>query len=83
MSTAIRTTVALDEDVMILAQQTARRHRISLGRAISQLVREKQGASPLPEETPKLRSPYSLYPARSGELISSEHVYRLMDEEGI
>lgn len=78
----IRTTIALDEDVMLLAQQTARRDRISLGKAISQLVRERQGAAPLLGDAAKLRSPYSLLPAR-GECITSEHVYRLMEQEGI
>ena len=81
MSTAIRTTLGLDEDVMILAQQTARRERVSVGKALSNLVREKQGIAQTDKEPAKLRSKYSLIPAR-GEVIASEHVYRLMEQEG-
>ncbi|MDO5652604.1 MAG: hypothetical protein Q4G39_00650 [Brachymonas sp.] len=82
MNATIRTTLSLDEDVMILAQQTARRERVSVGKALSNLVREKQGMMPTDKTPAKLRSKYSLLPAR-GEVITSEHVYRLMEQEGI
>lgn len=82
MGTTIRTTLALDEDVMILAQQTAQRERISLGKAVSELVRRAQQTAEPPAPA-RPRSPYTVYPARTGPLISSQDVYRLMEEEGI
>ncbi|MDO5626301.1 MAG: CopG family transcriptional regulator [Pseudomonadota bacterium] len=78
----MRTTLTLDNDVLILAQQTARRERVSLGKALSMLVRQGQPATRATAATPALRSKYSLLPARD-EAISLDHVYRLMDEEGI
>lgn len=75
----VRTTLSLDEDVMILARQLARREGISVGKAVSELVRR---GSSRPAATMPPRNPYTVYPAR-GEIITSEHVYRLMDEEGI
>lgn len=75
----IRTTLALDEDVMVLARQVAQRERISLGKAVSELVRRAQAGA---QTGMKPRSPFTVYPAR-GEVITSEHVYRLIDEEGI
>lgn len=80
----MRTTLNLDDDMLILAQQTAQRERITLGQAVSQWMRrgaQQSGDSALPAAQPP-RSPYSVYPARSGPLITSQDVYRLLDEEG-
>lgn len=83
MATTIRTTIALDEDVMLLAQQTAQRERISLGKAVSQLMRRgAQAALPARPASAPL-SPYTVYPKRGGPPITSEDVYRMMDELGI
>lgn len=70
----VRTTLSLDEDVFILAKQMAKRERTSIGKAVSALIRETQGAV-LPARQPK--SPFTVYPSR-GEVITTEHVYRLL-----
>ena len=79
----MRTTLALADDAFLIARQTAARDRVSLGEAVSRLVREgyKAQLQPVANAAP-LRSRYSVLPAR-GEVITTEHVRRLMDEEGI
>ena len=49
MSCIMRTTLALDDDVIALAKALARRKRVSVGRAVSELVR--RGAhQPIPTQ---------------------------------
>ncbi|MEI8303234.1 MAG: hypothetical protein WCG13_08050 [Burkholderiales bacterium] len=79
----MRTTVNLAEDALIAAQSLARRRRISLGEAVSELVR--RGAStPAPTDTPPgrhtLRGRFALLPARD-EIITTDHIRALMDQE--
>jgi hypothetical protein len=78
----MRTTLALDDDVFLLAQQTAARSKVSLGKALSMLVRQSlqtnQQASALPA-----RGRYTLIPADGKTIITSQDVYRIMEQEGI
>lgn len=78
----MRTTLALDDDVFIFAKETAHKERISMGKAVSKLVRQSLQNSN--QQTPALRfkSKYSVFPIRD-EIITSEHIYRLMEQEGI
>lgn len=78
----MRTTLALDDDVFIFAKETAQRERISMGKAISQLVRKSLQNTSQPAAAPRFKSKYSVFPIRD-EIITSEHVYRLMEQEGI
>ena len=79
----MRTTLALDDDVLSLARARAQRERISMGEAVSRYVREAMRANgQATASTATLRSKYSLLPARD-EIITTEHVRRLMDQEGI
>ncbi len=77
----MRTTLALDEDAFLYAQQTARREKISLGAAVSQLIRRSYNAPA--NDYPALTGKYSLYPKRPGEVVTSEDVYRLLDQADI
>jgi hypothetical protein len=79
----MRTTVAIDDDVFAVARSHAQREHITLGQALSRLAREGIRARSLPVAThgsPACR--FSLLPARD-EIITSEHVRDLMDQEGI
>lgn len=79
----MRTTLTLADDVSLIARQVAKRERISLGEAVSRLARDGFRVQPLQPATKiKPRSKYSVLPARD-EIITTEHVRRLMDEEGI
>ncbi len=79
----MRTTLAIDDDVFMHARRFAREKRISLGAAVSALLREGVRAQQHPPVSiAACKTPYGLLPAR-GEVITSEHVRRLMDQEGI
>lgn len=79
----MRTTLAIDDDVFLHARRIAEERRISIGAAISSLLRDGIRAQqhPQPYAVP-CKSRYGLLPARS-EMITTEHVRRLMDQEGI
>lgn len=79
----MRTTLALEDDIYSFARERAQRERTSIGQAISQLVREgiRAQQAALPSAAP-LKSKYALLPARP-EVITTEHVRDLMDQEGI
>lgn len=79
----MRTTLALDDDVITFARASAQREHISMGEAISRLARlgiQAQHQAPPTRAAPK--SKYALLPARP-EVITSEHVRTLLDQEGI
>ncbi|MEO7850756.1 MAG: hypothetical protein ABIR94_00695 [Rubrivivax sp.] len=79
----MRTTLTLDDDIFAYARAHAQRERISIGEAVSRLARQgivAQGGPRTARAQPK--SKYALLPARS-EVITSEHVRSLMDQEGI
>lgn len=79
----MRTTLALDDDIFAYARAHAQRERISIGEAVSRLARQgiaAQGSPRIARAAPK--SKYALLPARA-EVITSEHVRSLMDQEGI
>ena len=78
----MRTTLDLDEDALVLAKRYANREKLSLGEAVSQLVR--QGAQQRADAAPQtaLRGRFALLPAR-GAILTAEHVRALMASEGI
>ena len=79
----MRTTVTLEDDVFLIARQIAATDRISLGQALSRLARAGYWANAQPPQHDiPLKSRYSVLPAR-GEIVTTAHVRRLMDEEGI
>ena len=81
-STSMRTTLALDDDAFLLAQQTAARAKISMGKAVSMLIRQSMQTTPSSAlSTP--RSRYGLIPADGHTVITSQDVYRIMEQEGI
>ncbi len=78
----MRTTLALDDDAFILAQQTAQRAKISMGKAVSMLIR--QSTQSIPSQPLNATSGrYTLIPADGHTVITSQDVYRLMEQEGI
>lgn len=79
----MRTTLAIDEDVFNIARQKAQREHMSIGAAVSELMRQGIRSMHMPATPrPETRSKYAVLPAR-GEMITSEHVYKLMEQEGI
>jgi len=80
----MRTTLTLDDDVMAMARQRAQREHISLGEAVSRYVRDALWVQPQRQMAmaQPLRSRYSVLPARD-EIITTAHVRKLMDDEGV
>ena len=79
----MRTTLAIDDDVFAYVRAHAQRERISIGEALSRLARQGIQASQLaPPPVLRPKSRYALLPARS-EVVTTEHVRRLMEQEGI
>jgi hypothetical protein len=77
----MRTTINLHDDALLVARHVAARERISLGEAISRLVR--QGAMAQADAvTLPLRGRFALLPQRD-EIITPEHIRDLMEREGI
>ena len=81
----MRTTVNLAEDAVIAARNVAQRERLSLGDAISELIRRGASVGVVPvrsRQAPRLRGRFALLPARD-EVITPQHVRELMEREGI
>ncbi|HWI11089.1 MAG TPA: hypothetical protein VNU48_07145 [Burkholderiaceae bacterium] len=79
----MRTTLNLAEDALLVAKQIAAREHLSLGDAVSQLVRAGAGALPaMKARALPLRGRFALLPQRD-EVVTPEHVRELMDREGI
>jgi hypothetical protein len=79
----MRTTLALDEDGFKIARQKAQRDHVSIGAAVCELMR--QGIRSMQQHAVQLPTPrrkYAVLPARD-EIITSEHVYKRMEQEGI
>lgn len=70
----MRITVKLDEAAAVAARNLARRERLSLSEAISELIR--------PRDAQPLRGRFALLPQRD-EAVTPEHVRALMDRTGI
>jgi len=81
----MRTTLNLAEDALIAAQTLARRQQISLGDAVSELVRRGASTPAGPvsavASTP-LRGRFALLPRRD-EVITADRVRALMEREGV
>jgi hypothetical protein len=79
----MRTTLALDDDVLNIAKQKAQRENLSIGQAVSELMRAGIRAKHN-QVTPRnsTTSKYAVLPRRD-ETITSEHVYKLQEQEGI
>jgi hypothetical protein len=79
----MRTTLTLSEDAILYARQTAQAEDISLGEAVSRLIRRGSlgGHKSSPDKV-SLNGPFSLLPDR-GETITTAHVRAIMDDLGI
>ena len=82
---AMRTTLNLDEDALIAARNVGQRERVSLGAAVSELIRRGAAAGSAnfePQARSALRGRFALLAARD-ELVTPQRVRELMEREGI
>jgi hypothetical protein len=89
----MRTTLDLEPDVFLQARQIAQAERTSIGKTISRLLRERfQSPPPVLDAAGQVQTPdehgfiyrngFAVLPSR-GEILSMEHIQKIMDEEGI
>ena len=81
----VRTTINLAEDALIAARNIAQRERLSLGDAVSELIRRGStvGTRGMKQELqPALRGRFALLALRD-EVVTPQHVRELMEREGI
>ena len=79
----MRTTLNLADDALLIAKQIAVREHMSLGDAVSKLVRAGAAAQPVVQaRSLPLRGRFALLPQRD-EIVTPEHIRELMDREGI
>ena len=81
----MRTTIDIEEDVLQAAKELAKKEGTTAGRVLSRLARQglKKGpASPKRKHKINYRNGVPVFPSR-GEIITSEHIQKLIDEEGI
>lgn len=73
----MRTTINVDEDVLLAAQEIARRQQVSVGKVVSDLVRQALNRVPETDQ----RNGVPLFPERAGGVIvTPELVNQLRDE---
>ena len=79
----MRTTLDIDDDVLMAAKELAKAADKTAGKMISDLVRKAMTAVPVyAVDAPKAIYGIRPLPHRGG-IVTSEMVRRLMDEEGI
>ena len=80
---AMRTTLNISEDALHVAKHYATRQQLSLGDAVSALIRAgAQVHAQVPSTRAELRGRFAMLPARD-EVITIDHVRELMEREGI
>ena len=79
----MRTTLDIEDDVLQAAKELARHEGSTAGQVISALARRGLAApNGKPGKSPRLRNGVPLFPS-SGEIVTMEHIQKIMDEEGI
>ena len=81
----MQATLEIDDDVLLAVTELAEREHVSTGRKLSELARNglSVGKRPLSDFGPgEVRNGIRMFPSR-GEVITLEHVQRLIEAEGI
>jgi hypothetical protein len=77
----MRTTLDIDPDLLQLAKELASRERTNAGAVISKLARAGFHAATAGEAGRSMRNGMEILPSR-GEVVTLDHVNRLLDDEG-
>jgi len=75
----MRTTLNIDNDVLAVAKQLAKARHCTVGRAISDLVRQALTRSPIRGDEPRYRNGFRILPA-TGQIITSEMVQKWLED---
>ena len=79
----MRTTLNIEDDVLLAAKELARRQGTTAGKVLSQLARRGLRSPETPARTKgKILHGVPMLPSR-GEVVTLETVEKLMDQEGV
>ncbi|MEI6535648.1 MAG: hypothetical protein WCN98_09940 [Verrucomicrobiaceae bacterium] len=81
----MQATLEIDDDVLETVTKLAEQDHVSTGRKLSELARNglRTGKRPLSDFGPgEVRNGVPVFPSR-GEVITLEHVQRLIESEGV
>jgi hypothetical protein len=83
-SRIMRTTLDIEDDVLLAAKEIGRRNHISTGKALSDLARQAL-TRPRTKAAREEKAVYGFRPLPStpGKIVTNELIDRLRDEEGI
>lgn len=79
----MRTTLDVADDVLQAAKEIAAREHTTAGAVLSRLARNGLQASAPGTDGISVRNGIPVFAARSGELVTLEHVGKLMDDEAV
>jgi hypothetical protein len=77
----MRTTLDIEDDVLMAAKELARRERSSAGKIISDLARRSLTHPPTNGKQ-KVRAGIPILPSR-GQIVTPEKIREIMDREGV
>jgi predicted transcriptional regulator len=82
----VRTTLEIEDDVLLAAKELARRGGTTAGRVVSNLLRQAL-TQPVTETARSAKEPAAVYGFRPfpkrGRVVTNEQVDKLRDEEGV
>ncbi len=78
----MRTTLDIDDDVLMAVKEMARREKRSAGAVLSDAARRGIAPPASKSDEPVYRNGFRIIPSRGG-IVTTEMVRRIMDEEGI
>lgn len=83
-SRIMRTTLDIEDDVLLAAKEIGRRTRVSTGKALSDLARQAL-TRPRAKVAKEEKAVYGFrpLPAAPGKIVTNELIDRLRDEEGV
>ena len=80
----MRTTLDIDADILIAIKERAHNERKSAGRVVSSILRDSLNGNSTPSREKYIyKNGFRVLGHREGEVITMEHIQRIMDEEGI
>ena len=83
----MRTTLDIDDDLLVAAKELARRERSSAGKVVSRLLRQSlTGAEPAVAKVRRRNrrvAGFDPFPARPGVVVTDRDVNALRESEGI
>jgi hypothetical protein len=81
----MRTTLDIDDDLLLAAKEIARRERSTAGQVVSRLLRRSLtgGGVPAPRTRRAAVAGFVPFPAPAGVVVTNEQVDRLRESEGV